>query len=228
MIVGREQIFSTTPLPNTRTALYGLSIRAPDPSQTEIASYTFPISPSAISKEIMAMTNYYDIQGTPAQGGVQRIADFYGDSPTTFILQGTTGWQYHATDGGTFTGFDSILAVQALLAQYAQLNQQQAQSQQPLYTLEFYDYFAEDFWQVVPMGRQGIRQSATRPLVFEYQFRLIGIRSLSAVPLAAASDPIAQDFSTPASEAQSTVSASISMTLSGYASLTPGAAAVQP
>lgn len=218
---GLEQSFSTIPLPNLRQALYTLSVRAPDQSQTEVASYTFPISPANLTREITTMTNFYDVQGSSIQQGVQRQADLYGNTPATFTLQGTTGWQFHATDGGTFTGLDSIFNIINLLEQFAEFNQIQSDSNQNPYTLEFYDYFTGEFWQIVPVGRQGIRQSERRPLLFEYYFRFAGIRPLDAPPTTNINDPIAQDFSTPAPQAQSACTGDIGSLLSSYSDNTP-------
>lgn len=227
---GLEQNFSTIPLSNFNTALYELAIRAPGSSQALISAYTFPISPSAVQKEVVAMTNIFDVRGSAAQNGVQRIADTYGDAPPIFVIRGTTGWQYHSTDGFAFTGLDSIIAVENLLQQFAQLNQVQAQVNQPLYTLEFYDYFKGEFWQVVPMGPQGISQSNRRPLLFDYVFRFAAIRSLDSVVAITINDPLAIEFSTPAAEAQSSLSLSITASLSSYTSVTPGGSSllIQP
>lgn len=219
---GLEQSFSTIPLSNFNTALYELAIRAPGQAQALVSSYIFPISPSAIQKEVVAMTNIFDVRGSAVQNGVQRIADTYGNAPPIFVIRGTTGWQFHSTDGFAFTGLDSVIAVENLLQQFAQLNQVQAQANQPLYTLEFYDYFKGEFWQVVPMGPQGISQSNRRPLLFDYVFRFAAIRPLDSVLATVINDPLADDFSTPAAEAQSSLSVSIAASLSGYTGVTPG------
>ena len=222
------QTFQTQPVVNQRTALYALTIVGPSPSTQVYASYTFPLSPTSVSRETTAMSNVYDVAGTQQQGGVSRQLDSYGLAPVNFTIEGTTGWQLHATDGYAYDGISSILALQQLLNLYAQLNTGQAINNQPLYTLEFYDYFLNDYWQVEPVGRQEpIRQNAARPIIAEYSFRFAGIVDLgqpgTAAIQAASSDPIAAQLSTSATQAQSSLSSSLGSSLDAYAPNTPGA-----
>lgn len=217
------QSFSTIPLPNTRLALYTLSIRNPDAASAAILSYTFPLSPASISKEFTAMNNVYDVAGTFDQGGVQRVADLYGNSPVTYVIQGTTGWQFHSNDGFSFTGVDSIAAIQNLLQQFAIQNKQRqdANNPNPL-TMEFYDYFAQEFWQVVPVGRQLITQNQQRPLLFDYAFRLAGIMNLSSAAQAPADDPILSTLAQTQPQAVGALSDALTITLDAYVGNTAG------
>lgn len=176
------QIFATRALSNSNTVYYTLAIIDPNSGQP-VQTYIFPLSPNNIVKEFTAMTNTYDVSGPAAQNGVTRIADVFGNTPPTFMIRGTTGWQYHSTDGYSYTGLDSIQLLQSALNQFAQLNAQQvASGSSDLYTLEFYDYFTNSFWQVVPMGPQRIEQTSDRPLLFEYTLRLVSIKDLSSGP----------------------------------------------
>jgi len=222
------QSFQNHPVPNTRSALYALAIVGPQPSTAIYASYTFPLSPSSLFRDYTAMSNIYDVAGTQAQAGVQRKVDAYGNSPVTFTIEGTTGWQLHATDGYSYTGIDSILALQQFLLLYAQLNTGQAINNQPLYVLEFYDYFLDDYWQVEPIGKQDpIRQSAARPLLAEYSFRLAGIVDLGQAPaLPVGADPINTLLSTSAGQLLGNLSSSLNAILTAYAPSTPGASAL--
>jgi hypothetical protein len=99
-----------------------------------------------------------------------------------YTIEGTTGWKRHSTDGYSLTGLASIQALETTLAQFASLNAEvvAGQSGQNLYTLEFYDYFRHDYWQVVPCGPQIIRQSRSRPLFVDYLIRLCGVQNLSS------------------------------------------------
>jgi hypothetical protein len=172
--------FRTIPVINTQLTLYSLAIRDSDFGLT--SGYTFPISPANIRKETTALTNFYDVMGPPELLGVQRIIDVYGTTPVMYTIEGTTGWKLHNTDGFALTGLDSIRAIESLLEQFAFLNQSIIADQQgqDLFTLEFYDYFRNDYWQVVPYGQQMIRQSRNRPLFVDYLFRLIGVQDLSS------------------------------------------------
>jgi hypothetical protein len=91
--------------------------------------------------------------------------------------------------------------LQKFLAHYAQLNQQQlAVGNSTLYALEFYDYFNNNFWQIEPIGPQGIRQSADRTKLSYYRFRWVGIQSIGT-PIFGTLDAIAQTVSSSAAVA---------------------------
>lgn len=218
------QSFTTLPTPNKKTALYVISIRSPGQARASVKSVTLPISPSSIVKEYTALSTVYDVAGSPGQLGVSRNIDQYGNTPPTYILEGTTGWQRHASDGYAFTGMQAIAQLQTLLDQYAHLNQGIAQSGQASgYTLEFYDYFADEYWQVEPVGRQGISQDATRPLLFRYSFRWAAVHAVSNPPPPVTADPILAAFQIAAPTALSSLAVSIGSTLSSYAPSTGGA-----
>lgn len=218
-----SQSFQNIPLTNSKLALYTLSIRAPN-SGSLVTSFTFPLSPSSVIKEYTAMSNIYDVKGSAAQFGVQRTVDTYGNSPISYRIEGTTGWQYHSTDGFSQTGNDAIASLQIMLNQFAQYNiSQQDNNSADLYTLEFYDYFSGDFWQVIPIGPQIIRQNRDRPLYFDFAFRWAGVQSLSAPMPSTQNDPVLNALSVAQPQAISTTSNSLISTLNGYQSSTLGA-----
>jgi hypothetical protein len=224
---GPGQTFMTRSLPNSRTAYYTLAIIRPSPSTTPLMTYIFPLSPNSIIKEPTSLTNIYDVAGPANTQGVTRVVDSYGMTPPMFLLQGTTGWQYHSTDGYAYTGIDSILLLESMFTQFAQLNQQQANNGNPsLYTMEFYDHFKGDFWQVVPMGPQRITITSERPLLFEYSLRLAGLQNLATSPTASGtSDPSSLESLSSYGSASlaNTVSQNITSTLSDYSDMTLGA-----
>jgi hypothetical protein len=212
------QNFSTVKVPNLRLALYTLSIRSPGFSLLSFFTYTFPISPSAINKSFAAMSSIYDTAGPASTKGVTRSIDSYGASPVNYTIEGTTGWDRHQTDGYIFTGLQSIQQIQYLLSLYAALNQQQKAANNPsLYTLEFYDYFNQEYWQVEPVGEQEIRQSERAPTLQYYRFRLAGIQQVSA-PLISDifADQVQQLFIAGASAAARGVQSAISNILGVY------------
>ena len=214
------QTFRNIAVPNFQPAIYQLAIRAPQPPYALISSYTFPISPEAVRKENAAMSNAFQVAGTPSQGGVERIIDTYGNSPPDFIIEGTTGWQYHGTDGYAMTGLQSIIALQNFLAYFAQLNQLQVQNRIPdLYILEFYDYFSNDYWQVVPIGKQGIRRTVQRPLLAQYAFRFAGVRPLSGPIFPFINDPIGVAFSIGGAQGSINLQAQLNGFISAYAAV---------
>lgn len=191
-----SQTFRTIPVPTPGLALFTLSLRFPGPSKLPSFTYTFPLSPQALRKEYSAMSTVFDRQGSPIQNGVQRDVDIYGNSPFTFVIEGTTGQQRHSTDGYLFTGRQSIDQILYILNLYAEANQAQMQNNDPrMYSLEFYNYFSQEFWQVVPVGPQGISQTVQAPGLQFYRLRLAGVQSVSA-PLVSDifSDQVAQLF----------------------------------
>lgn len=174
------QDYRTEDVVNNRLALYTLSIIAPIAPYSVVRSLTFPLSPESLKKTYVAMSTAYDVQGTSLQEGVNRITDQYGMSPATFNISGTTGWKRHSNDNFAFTGIGSIQQVEKLLISFATLNQQQQQNQlSSLYTMEFYDYFLDEFWEVIPIGKQIIRQDNTNPLLTYYDLNLTGIKRVN-------------------------------------------------
>lgn len=231
----RVTSFRTIPVVNSRKPVYTLSIRSPNSPYLPILTYTFPISPANLSKTFTAMTAIYDVAAPPVQAGtqngmqqsalslsgVQRFADVYGNSPLSIVIQGTTGWQRHSSDNYASTGIESIAALNSVIQQFAQLNQAQSQAGNPnLYTLEFYDYFEDDYWQVVPIGQQVLNQTNARPLIVEYQFRFAGIKAVSEPQVDPNPDPILQSFTTPPNQGLQNISTQTNTILSDYADST--------
>jgi len=167
-----EYSYNTKSVANLRLPFYTLSIRAPGGSLLPVQSYTFPLPPQQYKKEAAPLNTVYDTQGSPAQAGVQRSVDQFGQALPYLSISGTTGWKLHSADGYIFSGTDSVIRIQEILNRFAVLNQGKQQAQQSdLYVLEFYDFFMNDFFQVVPIGAIGIQQSAQQPLNAYYQFR---------------------------------------------------------
>lgn len=194
--------FINIPVPGNGQVLYGLAIRAPGQSLALVTSYTFPISPQSVQKLSQALSTVYDTAPGLNQYGVQRSIDKYGTALPYFAIEGTTGWQRHSTDGFGATGLQSIATLQSIFAQYQHLNEQQVQNNIPqLYSMEFYDYFTGEFWQIEPVGPQGVLVDASRPLYYRYQFRWAAVRNVAAPPPDTLQDPIVQAFATVAAVA---------------------------
>lgn len=211
------QTFQTTPLSNSRFALYSLVIRSPTPPNAAVVTYIFPLSPASVRRESTSMTNIYDVAGTAIQNGVQRIADLYGQAPTMFTLEGTTGWQYHATDNFAYTGIESALALQSALQQYAYYNASQlANGNSAPYLMEFYDYFEQDYWLVVPVGKQVFSQAQARPLIIDYSISLAGIQSIAAPPAPTNDAILAGLTSASASQQAAALTSSLNAALVSY------------
>jgi hypothetical protein len=191
------QVFRTITVPAILPALYQLSIRAPGGAFYDLATYTFPISPTSLRYEPRGMSRVTDVQGNASNYGVQRIVDVYGLSPPTIIIEGTTGWERHQTDGYALTGIESMQMLQAFLQKYAALNQQQrAAGNSQLYTLEFYDYYLSKFWVVEPVGPQQVRMSEDRARLAYYRFRWEAIRP-AGLPILGIADAVLQVLDIP-------------------------------
>lgn len=191
------QSFEIQNVPNLLPAIYGLGIQL---GALPYIVFNFPISPANIRKEYPGVTTTYQVAGTPAQNGVQKNADVYGIGPPNFIIEGTTGWNRVAATGYLLTGLEAAQTLETLIQDYGQLNATATAAGTQLYTLEFYDYFANSFWEVVPEGPQGFYQDNQHPLLTNYRFRFTGIKNIAgsaAVDLGEA-DAMAQVFATPA------------------------------
>ena len=127
-------------------AMYQLSIRSPGPTFSEIATYTFPITPSQLRMDFSSLSSFTDTQGPPISRGVTRVMDTYGLAPPVYTLEGTTGYDRHMSDGFVLSGIQSMLLLNQFLAQYVTMNQVQRVVGNPqLFTLEFYDYYMNQY-----------------------------------------------------------------------------------
>jgi len=202
----------------TPTALFSMAIRQAQMPYLPLFIYTFPLSPSALRKDTVGMGNYYDVAGTPANFGVQRIVDIYGQTLPVFSLSGTTGVKYHSTDNFLTTGLESIQILQGAISQYFAMVAAAGavtNTATKLPRLEFYNYYSGEFYQVVPIGPQGISQDSNRPQLLNYQFKWVAVSNLAA-PLAAAADAVIGAISGPISAGVSALGTSISNTVSAY------------
>jgi len=209
-------MFRTITNPASQPALYQLSIRAPGQQFAELSTYTFPITPSSIRYTPSAMSSRHDTRGPPTSQGVTRVVDRYGLTPPDIVIEGTTGWDRHLSDGYILTGLQSIQLLQKFLQQYETLNQQQLAAGIPnLYTLEFYDYFQSQFWQVEPMGPQTVRQSSDRPLLTYYRFFWMCVAPVG-LPILGEIDAIANTLLTPAAQAAINAARTLGAVLVAY------------
>ena len=216
-----EQRFATVPvsIAGQGVALYGLSVRAPGDAAPPVPGLTFvfPMSPQAIHKETPEINTLYDVQGPPSTFGVKRLGDMWGEAPPTYTIRGTTGWKRHSTDGFVNAGKQAITVIQDLLSRFAQLNQQQMYQQAAVfYTLEFYDYWMNEFWEVLPVGPQVFEQSADKPILTYYNFRFACIRSVAAPIPPLVVDAIEALFSAGAQAATSVFNTSMALAVTNY------------
>jgi hypothetical protein len=196
-------------------AVYGIAIQR---GALPYIMFNFPLTPTSIRKEFPSMSNVYNVAGPSSQQGVQRVADLYGIAPPDYIIEGTTGWQRHLSDGYTLTGLEAIQTLESILKQYANLNALAAQQNTQPYDLEFFDYFSNSFWAVVPVGPQGFYQDASKPLLTNYRFRLSATRPLDGPTVALGeADALLQVFGTPAVQAAANAVTSIAGLANLYA-----------
>lgn len=151
-----------------------------------VVSYIFPISPAGLRKSYSDLNTPYNVAGSPYNfnnPGVERLVDMFGQEPPTWVVEGTTGWQYHSNDGMHTTGIDSFKNLQTIMSQYSYFVQNQVATQSKIhYELELYDYFNQEYWVVIPSGPQVFEMNAARPLIGNYRINLLGIRPIKSPP----------------------------------------------
>lgn len=208
--------FRTIPVPDAQPAIYQISIRAPGQIFAELSTYTFPLTPMALRYTRPALSSFSETQGPPSTQGVTRIVDTYGLAPPIITIEGTTGWDKHLSDGYILGGLGSLSLLVKFLGRYAQLNQiQRNAGNSELYTLEFYDYFSNNFWQIEPVGPQIIRQAADRPLLTYYRLQWAAVRSVG-VPVLGAADAMASVLATPATQAILNAASTVGAMVAAY------------
>jgi hypothetical protein len=212
-----SQIFRTIPVGlGSKPALYQLSIRAPGQTFSEFSTYTFPITPSQLRADYSSLSTFTDTQGPSSSQGVTRVVDIYGLAPPVFTLEGTTGYDMHMSDGFILSGTAAMALLAKFLSQYATLNQVQRQSgNSQFYTLEFYDYFQQQFWQVEPVGPQMYRQANDRPNLIYYRFRWAAYAP-AGVPILGEIDAFANLLATPAEQAAINAAQTVGALLTSY------------
>ncbi len=220
------QQFSTEAVTNTQVTLYALYLISPAPASKAILKYIFPLSPRMLKQDNLAMSSMYNVAGAPygASPGVQRIVDQYGIAPVIFSIEGTTGWQKHSADGNQYTGLQSLTQLIGIINAYFSLNQElMAQQQTELYTLEFYDFFLGNYWEIDPLGPQFVTQDVAQPLLVNYNFKWVGVRPVSKpVSPPSPTDSIANMFEAAFAVTGLSVLNSASSVVSSYQNLSGG------
>jgi hypothetical protein len=167
--------------------------------------------------ERSSLSSFSDTQGPASSQGVTRVVDTYGLAPPIYTIEGTTGLDRHLSDGYVLTGLQSMQLLAKFLEQYATLNKQQQIVGNPnTYSLEFYDYYMDQFWVVEPVGPQVFRMGNDRPSLVYYRFRWAAVRP-AGVPVLGLIDALAGTLG--ASTAQAAINAASTMTafLTAYA-----------
>jgi hypothetical protein len=83
------------------------------------------------------------------------------------------------------------------------------------FTLEYHDYFSDEYWIVEPVGEQVIRQTSSKPLLFYYEFRWAAIKAVGN-PILAALDLVSNVLDRPALTQVNTLAQGVGSTLSIY------------
>ena len=162
------------------------SVHAYQKKNPVVNRYIFPISPVGLRKSYINVNTPYKVAGSPYNlnnPGVERLMDMFGQEPPSWVIEGTTGWQYHSNDGMQTTGIESFHNLQTILSQYNYYVQNQIATQSKIqYELELYDYFNQEYWVVVPAGPYVFEMNASRPLIGNYRIDLLGIRPVKQPP----------------------------------------------
>lgn len=177
-----------------------------------IQRYVFPISPAQLRKNVASMTQIYDVQNIDRNRKIQRYVDLYGMAPPIWNIEGTQGQAYHSTDGFQYTGLQSYQAMQQLFSQYASA---MTIGQNPP-TIEFYDHYSGDFWEVVPWQVQIFGFSVDRPTFPTYHLVLAGVNDLSGQITSSSSDAISSSLSQSPAQAGASQQGTVNNIMSEY------------
>ena len=201
------QYFFTVPFPNNQTVLYRLRILG-STTPANVAStldiideFIFPLTPSNISRQVVNLTNYYDVKGDPNDSqsfGVKRIIDLYGLTPPIISISGTTGFQFHSLDNFQWSGKASFARLIQVIQHYAALVAAASNSLQQLATfphMEFTDGYTGETYDVVPISQQAFTQDLSRPIYQVYNLQFLATASVASVPIGLAQqDAFVQAF----------------------------------
>lgn len=182
LLPNANQSFATQPVGPQGLSFYQLGLRAPGTrSIIPTLTYTFSLAPQNITVTGTNLNPIFDTGGPAASGGVNREADLFGQSPAIYTISGTTGYKLKNTDGYLFNGLQSVANLQNIINQFNIRNQQIAQNGgTEFYTLEYYDYYRNDFQQFVPIGKPKISQSTQNPLMVFYELTFAAIQPVSS------------------------------------------------
>jgi len=179
------QKFRNTPVINRLSNLFSLQlVRTNAPGRAKLPAlpkYFFPISPTGLVKTSPVLNRPFTVQGSPTTGGAQYYMDIYGQAPPIWKITGTTGWQYHLTDGNTITGAESLQYLQLFFQSFHALSLSQTSST-TTYKIELYNYAENEFWEVVPVDRLIFSYDEKEPLFGKYDITLQSIRAVAGPP----------------------------------------------
>ena len=193
------QYFNSVPFPNNQPVLYklelfsGSSVGGSNYNPVPLDTFIFPLTPSSVAKQVINLTNYFDVKGDPNNLGVQRIIDVYGLTPPIISISGTTGFQFHSLDQYQWSGRSSFARLVNMIQSYNNLVALSTNSSQvtTLPVLVFTDGYTGEVYGVVPLGTQNYAMDNNRPIYQVYDLRFLAASSvqLAAVSLAQ-QDPI--------------------------------------
>jgi len=179
------QKFRNTPVINRLSNLFSLQIiRTNTPGHAKLSplpKYFFPISPTGLVKTSPVLNRPFTVQGSPNSGGAQYYMDIYGQAPPIWKITGTTGWQYHLTDGNKITGAESLQYLQLFFQSFHALSLSQTSST-TTYRIELYNYAENEFWEVVPVDKMIFSYDEKEPLFGKYDITLQSIRTVAGPP----------------------------------------------
>lgn len=189
------QYFFTVPFANNQAVLYKLEIVS-DPPITP-SSFIFPLTPNNVTKQVINLTNYYDVRGNANNYGVQRIIDQFGLTPPIITISGTTGFQFHSLDNYQWSGKSSFALLVHFIQTYAYLVASVTNSSQPstMPAMLFTDGFTGETFNVVPIGQQSYAMDSARPIIQTYNIQFLAQSTITPIAINISQlDSIAQVF----------------------------------
>jgi hypothetical protein len=195
------QYFFTVPFANNQPVMYMLELNPVGTTTSTTTGSTdtfiFPLTPSNVTKQVINLTNYYDVQGNNTNYGVQRIIDQYGLTPPIITISGTTGFQFHSLDQYQWSGRSSFARLVSIIQAYASQVATAISSEQPsaMPILQFTDSYTAETYNVVPLNQQAYSMDVSRPIIQTYN--LVFLAQATQTPQSISlsqQDPIVQAF----------------------------------
>ena len=191
------QYFFTVPFANNQPVLYKLELIPGAGTSGSNDVFIFPLTPSKVTKTVMNLTNYYDVQGNNTNYGVQRIIDQYGLTPPVITISGTTGFQFHSLDQYQWSGRSSFARLVSIIQAYASQVATAVSSSQStaLPTLQFTDSYTAETYTVVPLNQQVYNMDVSRPIYQTYDLQFLAQTTQTPQSISLSQqDPIVQAF----------------------------------
>lgn len=130
------------------------------------------------------ITYTYPTRATVIQTLGGAFVDDFGEGITDMVINGHTGWHYAPDINGDLDSLDGLSKMHDLRYYFFQVYHeermaaaQQGEDPDTAISLYFFDTLHETAYRVYPLSLQ-VRKHKSRPLLYQYQMRLIGLEKV--------------------------------------------------